>query len=96
MGSAARQTQSPQGHFLSVATVCGLRRMVTIKFLPYGYESKSVSGPNIIYPDLHALSEILDMHGESTSVEELYNLYGELGLQRRILRRCLAKTHCSE
>lgn len=29
MGSAARQTQSPQGHFLSVATVCGLRRMVT-------------------------------------------------------------------
>ena len=51
-----------------------------IKFLPYGYESKSVSGPDIIYPDLHALSEILDMHGESTSVEELYNLYGELGV----------------
>lgn len=57
-----------------------------IKFLPYGYESESVSGPNVIYPDLHALSEILDMHGESTSVEKLYSLYRELGVAEENFR----------
>jgi hypothetical protein len=67
-----------------------------IKFLPYGYESKSASGPNIIYPDLHALSEILDMHGESTSVEDLYNLYSEVGMAEEKFKMAFGKSSLLE